>query len=106
MAERKRRFQDKEDVFPAVRDRLQRGFASGIFGRTHVFTTSGDIPDDWQLRLVVLPPTLAARIICQALHRSDELAPFLQTVRICLTDTDMVQLFESANAEVQTSTIQ
>ena len=52
------------------------------------------------------PPILAARIICQALHRSDELAPFLQTVRICLTDTDMVQLFESANAEVQISTIQ
>jgi O-acetyl-ADP-ribose deacetylase (regulator of RNase III) len=52
------------------------------------------------------PPLLAARLICQALHRSDELAPFLQTVRICLTDTDMVQLFESANAEVQTSTVQ
>ena len=52
------------------------------------------------------PPILAARIICQALHRSDELAPFLQFVRICLTDTDMVQLFESANAEVQTSTVQ
>jgi hypothetical protein len=34
------------------------------------------------------------------------LAPFLQTVRICLTDVDMVQLFESANAEVQASTVQ
>ena len=59
MEERKRRFQDNEDVFPAVRDRLQRVFASGIFGGTHVFTTSGDIPDDWQLRLVVLPPDSA-----------------------------------------------
>ena len=56
--------------------------------------------------MFMFPTMLAARIICQALHRSDELAPFLQTVRICLTDTDMVQLFESANAEVQTSTVQ
>ena len=55
MEERKRRFQDKEDVFPAVRDRVQRGFASGVFGGIHVFTDSGDVPDDWMLRLVVLP---------------------------------------------------
>lgn len=59
MEERKRRFQDKEDVFPAIRDRVQRSFASGIFGGIHVFTLSGDIPDDWQLRLVVLPPDAA-----------------------------------------------
>ncbi len=59
MEERKRRFQDKEDVFPAIRDRVQRSFASGVFGGTHVFTASGDIPDDWQLRLVVLPPDAA-----------------------------------------------
>ncbi len=59
MEERKRRFQDKEDVFPAIRDRVQRGFASGVFGGTHVFTASSDIPDDWQLRLVVLPPDAA-----------------------------------------------
>ncbi len=52
------------------------------------------------------PAMLAARIICQSLHRADELAPFLQTVRICLTDADMVQQFESANAEVQTTTVQ
>jgi len=59
MEERKRRFQDKEDVFPAIRERLQRSFASGIFGGTHIFTASGDVPDDWQLRLVVLPPDAA-----------------------------------------------
>lgn len=59
MEERKRRFQDKEDVFPAIRERLQRSFASGVFGGTHVFTTSGDVPDDFQLRLVVLPPDAA-----------------------------------------------
>lgn len=56
MEERKRRFQDKEDVFPTVRERVQRGFASGVFGGIHVFTDSGDVPDDWALRLVVLPP--------------------------------------------------
>ncbi|HXF07268.1 MAG TPA: DUF499 domain-containing protein [Candidatus Acidoferrales bacterium] len=59
MEERKRRFQDKEDVFPTVRERVQRSFASGVFGGIHVFTDSGDVPDDWALRLVVLPPDAA-----------------------------------------------
>ena len=59
MEERKRRFQDKEDVFPAIRERMQKSFASGVFGGTHIFTASGDVPDDWQLRLVVLPPDAA-----------------------------------------------
>lgn len=59
MEERKRRFQDKEDVFPAIRDRVQKTFASGVFGGTHIFTASSDVPDDWQLRLVVLPPDAA-----------------------------------------------
>lgn len=56
MEERKRRFQDKEDVLPTIRERVSRVLASGSFGGTHVFTSSGDVPDDWQLRLVVLPP--------------------------------------------------
>ena len=59
MEERKRRFQDKEDVFPAIRDRVQMSFATGVFGGIHIFTASGDVPDDWQLRLVVLPPDAA-----------------------------------------------
>ena len=59
MEERKRRFQDKEDVFPAIRSRVEKSFASGVFGGIHVFTQSGDVPDDWQLRLVVLPPDAA-----------------------------------------------
>lgn len=59
MEERKRRFNDKEDVFPAIRDRVQRTFASSIFGGIHVFTNSQDVPDDWSLRLVVLPPDAA-----------------------------------------------
>ena len=59
MEERKRRFQDKEDVFPTIRDRVQKSFASGVFGGIHIFTASSDVPDDWQLRLVVLPPDAA-----------------------------------------------
>jgi len=59
MEDRKRRFNDKEDVFPAIRDRVQRTFASSVFGGIHVFTNSQDVPDDWYLRLVVLPPDAA-----------------------------------------------
>ena len=72
MEERKRRFKDKEDLFPVIRDRLQTilgARASGphaggtpafpAFGGIHVFTASGDVPDDWSLRLVVLPPDAA-----------------------------------------------
>ncbi len=59
MEERKRRFQDKEDVFPAIRDRVQKSFANGVFGGVHPFPNSSDVPDDWQLRLVVLPPDAA-----------------------------------------------
>ena len=56
MEDRKRRFQYKEDVIPAIRDRVQKSFASGLFAGVHVFTPSADIPDDWQMRLLVLPP--------------------------------------------------
>ena len=56
MEERKRRFQDKDDVVPAIRERLEQSFATGVFGGIHVFTPSSDVPDDWSLRLVVLPP--------------------------------------------------
>lgn len=59
MEERKRRFQDRDDVVPAIRDRIQRSFANGVFGAIHTFTSSGDVPDDWALRLVVLPPEAA-----------------------------------------------
>lgn len=59
MEERKRRFQNQEEVFPAIRDRVRQAFASGVFGGIHIFTASSDVPDDWQLRLVVLPPDAA-----------------------------------------------
>ncbi len=57
MEDRKRRFNDKEDVFPFIREKLR--FAQGVFGGVHVFTGSADVPDDWSLRLVVLPPDAA-----------------------------------------------
>jgi predicted AAA+ superfamily ATPase len=59
MEERKRRFDDREDVLPAVRDRIQRDLGAGLFQGVHVFTDSGDVPDDWALHLVVLPPGAA-----------------------------------------------
>ncbi|EQD63147.1 hypothetical protein B1A_09272, partial [mine drainage metagenome] len=43
----------------AIRDRVQKSFATGVFGGIHIFTASSDVPDDWQLRLVVLPPDAA-----------------------------------------------
>lgn len=55
MEDRKRRFDDHEHVFPLMRDKLR--FAPGVFEGIHVFTNSADVPDDWSLRLVVLPPT-------------------------------------------------
>jgi predicted AAA+ superfamily ATPase len=54
MEDRKRRFDLREDVYPFIKDKLR--FASGVFGGIHVFTGSADVPDDWQLRLVVLAP--------------------------------------------------
>ncbi len=55
MEDRKRRFDLKDDVYPFIKDKLR--FANGVFGGVHVFTPSSDVPDDWSLRLVVLPPT-------------------------------------------------
>lgn len=58
MEDRKRRFQDREDVFPMIKDRLSTMLRVGQsqFSATHVFNTSFDVPDDFHLRLVVLPP--------------------------------------------------
>jgi predicted AAA+ superfamily ATPase len=56
MEERKRRFQDKEDVYPTIREQIRTSIASDLFKGIHVFTPSNDVPDDWHLRLVVLPP--------------------------------------------------
>lgn len=59
MEDRKRRFSDA-DVIEAIRTALQGVMGSGSpFESTHVFTAAEDIPDDWALRLVVLPPATA-----------------------------------------------
>jgi predicted AAA+ superfamily ATPase len=59
MEERKKRFHDKDDILPAIRDGLAKIVGHGVLGGTHIFTPSADIPDDWALRLVVLPPDSA-----------------------------------------------
>lgn len=59
MEDRKRRYRDRDDIHPVLRERLQRSLAGGTFDGVHVFTASGDIPDDGALRLVVLPPDAA-----------------------------------------------
>lgn len=56
MEERKRRFKDEEDVYPLLRQIVQRSLGSGPFDSFHVFTPHADVPDDWSLRLVVLSP--------------------------------------------------
>lgn len=56
MEDRKRRFNDKEHVWPVIRDKLQQLVRGSVFDAVHVFTPSVDVPDDSGLRLVVLPP--------------------------------------------------
>jgi predicted AAA+ superfamily ATPase len=55
MEDRRKRFQERDDVQPAIRERLSKMFAGGSFGGIHVFPRPGDVPDDWYLRLAVLP---------------------------------------------------
>jgi hypothetical protein len=59
MEERKRRFDDRDDVLPAIRERVKGSIGNGPFTGVHVFTPGIDVPDDWALRLVVLPPIAA-----------------------------------------------
>lgn len=75
MEDRKRRFQDKEDVFPAIQDRVRKSLATGMFTGIHVFTGSSDVPDDWALRLVVLAPDagFSRSGTTQALDRANEI---------------------------------
>jgi predicted AAA+ superfamily ATPase len=57
MEDRKRRFTAKEHFVPEVQNRL-RGLIHGTtFAGIHIFTPSEDVPDDWKMHLVILPPT-------------------------------------------------
>lgn len=57
MEDRKRRFQ-LDAVTNEIKERVGQMFAKGPFGGVHVFVNAADIPDDFQLRLVVLPPSV------------------------------------------------
>lgn len=59
MEERKRRFEDHDDVFPLLEKRIRHSLTASLFKGIHVFTPGADVPDDWALRLVVLPPDAA-----------------------------------------------
>lgn len=58
MEDRRRRF-DESEVTDAIKQAIRRVMGSGLISQVHVFAQSMDIPDDWHLRLVVLPPTQA-----------------------------------------------
>lgn len=55
MEDRKGRY-GMEQALPFIRSTLHSILKSGMFGARHIFAPAGDIPDDEQLRLVVLPP--------------------------------------------------
>lgn len=57
MEERKKRFAEA-DVLDEIRTAVSRVMGATSLG-LHVFTPAADIPDEWSLRLVVLPPDLA-----------------------------------------------
>ena len=55
MEDRKRRFQDSQ-VVEEVGSVLRRLLGGGSIAHHHIFTPAEDVPDEWELRLVVLPP--------------------------------------------------
>lgn len=57
MEDRKRRFEDKTEVWGKIGEALKHGPGNAtFFDGVHVFTPHSDVPDDSALRLVVLPP--------------------------------------------------
>ena len=57
MEERKKRFEDKNEIRGRMADLIKRLTSGGSFFRgVHIFTPHSDVPDDEVLRLVVLPP--------------------------------------------------
>lgn len=56
MEDRKRRFDSVQDLRPKLMAVMQKlTSAQTLFTGVHVFTTHGDVPDDLNLRLVILP---------------------------------------------------
>lgn len=62
MEDRKGRY-GMDQVQPFIKSCLQGVLKQGMFGARHIFANTGDIPDDEQLRLVVLP-------LCDAYSRN------------------------------------
>src|ERR1035437_9763821 len=57
MEDRKRRFNDAQDVRPKLAEALRKLTAgASFFEGVHIFTPHADVPDDTGLRLVCLPP--------------------------------------------------
>ncbi|MBU4261625.1 MAG: DUF499 domain-containing protein [Proteobacteria bacterium] len=54
--DRMNRFKQDEHLLPEIGRRLKAILRGRPFGGIHVFTPHSDIPDDTQIRLVVLPP--------------------------------------------------
>lgn len=54
MEERKKRFDDAQ-VTETIRDALHRTMGASVFSSVHYFTPAADVPDEWDIRLVVLP---------------------------------------------------
>lgn len=59
MEDRKVKLNDREQVWPVLRERLQAALRGHGFDGLHIFTHGVDVPDDASLRLVVLPPDAA-----------------------------------------------
>lgn len=55
MEDRKRRFKDPE-IQDEVADVLRKTLGGGSIVNNHIFTPAADVPDDWDLRVVVLSP--------------------------------------------------
>lgn len=58
MEDRKRRFPETE-VLEGIREALHKVMGPASFEGVHLFTPATDVPDDWSLRLAVLPPDTA-----------------------------------------------
>ena len=58
MESRKKRFEDTA-VLDEIRTAVGRVMGQHPFDGVHVFTRGQEIPDDWELRLAVLPPSAA-----------------------------------------------
>lgn len=99
MEDRKKRFADAE-VIDEIRSALNRVIGPHQYGGFHVFTPSVDIPDDWSLRLVALPPSAAwtrsgpnpARDVAAALLRLRGEQPRIKQNRLLFLAADADQV--------------